>query len=96
MLIGVAGWLVCGAILGFVVGKLIDLRGDDPRFGIAVAALGGAAGGGLYSLINHSPVIPFNFWSLVFAASVAIVGVIVWHVIRHRSPYARQTVRRSY
>jgi uncharacterized membrane protein YeaQ/YmgE (transglycosylase-associated protein family) len=96
MFIGILGWIICGAIFGFIFSKFINLRGDDPRLGIAVAVIGGVVGGWLYSLISGSPVTHFNVWSLFYAALASLVILIVWHFIRSRSTYATPTVRRSY
>ena len=96
MMLGIFGWLICGAILGFIATKFVDLHGDDPRIGIAVAALGGGIGGWMYSLISGSPVSGFNGWSLICAAAVAVVAVVPWHIVRGRGTHAAPTIRRSY
>ena len=96
MLIGIIGWIVLGAIVGFIVSKIVELNGDDPIIGIGVAAAGGLAGGWLYSLISGAAISKFNIWSLVFAAFGAGVAMLVFHLIRSRSPHAKPTVRRSY
>jgi uncharacterized membrane protein YeaQ/YmgE (transglycosylase-associated protein family) len=41
MLIGVIGWVVLGTIAGFIASRMVSLRGDDPRMGIGMGALGG-------------------------------------------------------
>jgi uncharacterized membrane protein YeaQ/YmgE (transglycosylase-associated protein family) len=56
MLMGVIGWVVLGTIAGFIASKIVSLRGDDPRMGIGLGALGGLIGGWLYSLISGSAV----------------------------------------
>jgi uncharacterized membrane protein YeaQ/YmgE (transglycosylase-associated protein family) len=96
MLIGIIGWLVCGALLGFMATKLINLHGDDPRLGIGIAAVGGLVGGWLYSLLSGAGVSAFNVWSVICAAVVSLVGLIVWHIVRSRSPHVRPSIRRSY
>ena len=96
MFLGILGWTACGAILGFIVSKMVDLRGDDPRLGVAIAALGGIVGGWLYSLISGSPVSGFNILSLLSAAVLAAAAAAIWHFIRTRGPHEKQTIRRSY
>jgi uncharacterized membrane protein YeaQ/YmgE (transglycosylase-associated protein family) len=96
MLLGVLGWIGLGVLVGFIVSKSINLRGDDPRIGIAIAAVAAIVGGVLYSMISGSPVSGFNFWSLICAAIAAGAAMAAWHILRHRSPYARPTIRRSY
>jgi uncharacterized membrane protein YeaQ/YmgE (transglycosylase-associated protein family) len=79
MLIGVAGWIVLGLIAGFIATKLVNLRGDDPRMGICLAAGAALIGGWLYSLFSGSAVTGFNAKSLMFAAIAAVVALVVWH-----------------
>jgi uncharacterized membrane protein YeaQ/YmgE (transglycosylase-associated protein family) len=79
MLMGVIGWVVLGTIAGFIASKIVSLRGDDPRMGIALGALGALIGGWLYSLISHSAVTPFNARSLLVAAVAAVVALLIWH-----------------
>lgn len=79
MLVGIIGWVLVGLLVGFIISKVLDLHGDDPRLGIGVAA----------------GVSAFNIWSLLFAAVGAGVAVAVWHMIRSkyvsRAPYTRRS-----
>ncbi len=85
MLMGVVGWIVLGIIAGFIASKVVRLRGDDPKLGIGMAAIGGLVGGWLYSLISGSAVTPFNPRSLLFAAIAAVAVLLVWHGWRWKS-----------
>ena len=97
MFIGIVGWVVLGLIIGFVASKFIDLRGDDPRLGIAVACGGAIVGGVLQAVISGSGVLPWNIWSVIFAALGSVIGVIVWHLVRARFATGETfTARRSY
>ena len=96
MLFGIIGWLLMGVVVGFMASKIVNLRGDDPRLGIALAAAAGVVGGWLYSLFSGAPVTAFNFWSLLWAALAAAAAVVVWHLVRSRRPYKQPSVRRSY
>jgi uncharacterized membrane protein YeaQ/YmgE (transglycosylase-associated protein family) len=96
MLFGIIGWIVLGTAVAFIASKVVDLRGDDPRLGIALGAAAGLIGGWLYSLFSGSPVTTFNIWSLLCAAFAAAIAVTIWHIIRRRRPYKQPTVRRSY
>jgi uncharacterized membrane protein YeaQ/YmgE (transglycosylase-associated protein family) len=96
MLIGIIGWVVLGGLIGLAVSKIIDLRGDDPRVGIALSAAGGLLGGWIYSLISGAPVSAFNVWSLLCAALAAGMALSLWHLSRSRRPYQQPTRRRSY
>ena len=97
MLVGILAWIVVGLLVGFVASRVVNLRGDDARFGIGVAAGAALIGGILYTLISGDTVRAWNPWSLVFATIAGVVGAVVWHVIRSRyASHDRQSVRRSY
>lgn len=96
MFLAIVGWVAVGLIVGFVASRVIDLRGDDPRLGIGLAATAAIAGGWLFSVISGSTVALFNVWGLLFAGIAAVAAVIVWHIVRHRSPYMSPIMRRSY
>src|SRR3954471_17161418 len=55
MLIGIIGWLLVGLIAGFIASKLVNLRGDEPGIGIAVASVAAVVGGWLYCAISGKP-----------------------------------------
>jgi uncharacterized membrane protein YeaQ/YmgE (transglycosylase-associated protein family) len=95
MFLGILGWIAVGLIVGFVVSKAVNLRGDDPRFGIGAAAGGAIAGGLLFSLISATT--GWNPWGLLWAAGGALLSVILWHAVRSRTiSHDRQTQRSSY
>ena len=97
MFLGLLSWVVVGLIVGFIATKLVNLRGDDPRLSIGVAAVGAAVGGAVYSFATGDAVGPFNVWALVSAAAGAAVGALVWHLVRSRYiSHDGYTVRRSY
>jgi uncharacterized membrane protein YeaQ/YmgE (transglycosylase-associated protein family) len=97
MILGVLGWIVVGVVVGFVATKLVNLRGDDPRLSIGVAAGGAVVAGILYSMISGNGVSAWNAWSIVCAALGATVGAIAWHVVRSRYiSHERYTPRSSY
>ncbi|HEX4056079.1 MAG TPA: GlsB/YeaQ/YmgE family stress response membrane protein [Tepidisphaeraceae bacterium] len=85
MFLGVVGWIVLGLIAGFIASKVVDLRGDDPRTGLCVGAIGALVGGWLYSLFSGHAVTTFNPISLLFAAMASVVALLVWHGWRWKS-----------
>lgn len=97
MILGIIGWVLVGLLIGYVVSRSLDLHGDDPRIGIAIAAGGAIVLAVLYTVISGAGVSAFNTWSLLFAAVGAGAAVATWHLIRSkyvsRAPYKR---RRSY
>jgi uncharacterized membrane protein YeaQ/YmgE (transglycosylase-associated protein family) len=85
-----------GLLVGLSASKIVNLRGDDPRLGIGLSAAAAVVGGVLYTLISGSVVSYLNLLSLFFAALAAVVAMIVWHIMRTRTPYQTPTSRRSY
>jgi|HubBroStandDraft_2_1064218.scaffolds.fasta_scaffold1870698_1 uncharacterized membrane protein YeaQ/YmgE (transglycosylase-associated protein family) len=79
MLIGVVGWIVLGIITGIIANQVVDLRGDDPKMGICVSAIGALVGGWLYSMLSGNAVTSFNPRSLLFAAIAAAVALMAFH-----------------
>src|SRR3954453_23196582 len=97
MLLGIIGWIVVGCVVGFVASKMINLRGDDPRLGIGVAAGGAILAGALYSMFSGNGVSAWNPRCSAVAAGGAVVGAAVWHGVRSRYvSNERQTTRSSY
>jgi hypothetical protein len=97
VIVGVFGWIVTGLIVGFIVSKVVNLRGDDPKLGIAVAAIAALLGGIGYTVKSGVGVVGFNLWCIITAATCALIATIAWHLIRSRSvSHEQQSVRRSY
>jgi uncharacterized membrane protein YeaQ/YmgE (transglycosylase-associated protein family) len=85
MLFGIIGWIVTGLVIGFIASKLVNLKGDDPRLGVAVGAVGAVVGGWMYSLFSGAQVTAFNTLSLFFAMIAAATALLIWHLIRGRA-----------
>jgi uncharacterized membrane protein YeaQ/YmgE (transglycosylase-associated protein family) len=91
------GWIVVGLIVGFVASKVVDLHGDDVRFGLAASVVGAVVAGIAFAVISASGLTPWRPLGLVFAAIGAAVGATTWHLIRSRTiSHDQGTVRRSY
>ncbi len=90
-------WVAIGAIIGFVVSKIVNLRGDAPIGGIGVSALSGGIAGLTWNLFSGHGFADWTRWSCLWAAIGAGVGVAIWHVIRSRYVnHAQGSIRRSY
>jgi uncharacterized membrane protein YeaQ/YmgE (transglycosylase-associated protein family) len=90
-------WLAIGAAVGYFVSKVVNLRGDDPLGGIAVAAVGAGVLGVACNLFTGYGLTGWNIWSCALAAAGGAVAVAIWHVVRaFFVSHDRGTVRRSY
>ena len=85
MVLGIiAAWLAVGLVVGFIVSRMIDLHGDDPRFGFAAACVGALVGAFSYTLATSASMSAWNLWSFVWAAVGAAAAVLVYHLVRSR------------
>jgi uncharacterized membrane protein YeaQ/YmgE (transglycosylase-associated protein family) len=90
-------WTGIGLILGFVVSRMINLRGDDPRLGIAVSMIGAIVGGVVYRMFSAPETTVWtSLWNYLLPALFAVAALTVWHFVRTRGAYKQPTVRRSY
>lgn len=94
-IVGIVSWIAVGLLIGFIVSKFLDLHGDDPRLGFAVATGSAIVAAFFYTIISGTPVSPWNLWSLIFASMGAIVGVVTWHMVRSRFVSRESYTRRS-
>jgi hypothetical protein len=92
---GIVSWIAVGLLVGFIVSKFLDLHGDDPRLGFAVAAGSAVVVATSYTIISSAPVSPWNLWCLIFGSIGAGVGVTVWHLVRSRYVSRESYTRRS-
>jgi uncharacterized membrane protein YeaQ/YmgE (transglycosylase-associated protein family) len=96
MILGIiAAWLVVGVVVGYIASRVVDLHGDDPRFGFAAAAAGAVVGAVAYTLASGAAMSAWNLWSFIWAAVGAAAAVIVWHAIRSRFVSRETQTRRS-
>ncbi len=97
MIFAIASWVLLGLLVGFIVSKLVDLRGDDPLIGILAGLGGGIVGGIAHAVVSGRGVVAWDVWNLLFAMIGAAAGASLWHAIRSRSiSHDRGTVRSSY
>lgn len=95
MILSIAGWVAVALLVGFIASRIVNLRGDDPWFGIIAAGGGGILAAVAYTIISGAGVAGWHPWSLLMAAIGAAAGAAVWHGVRSRSisrePYTRRS-----
>ena len=90
-------WVVVGLVVGFIASKAVNLRGDDPRLGVFVAAGGAVVAAAVYTFFSDAGVGAWRPWGLACAAAGAVVGAIAWHGVRSRYiSHDRYVPRSSY
>lgn len=82
MVLDLVSWVVIGLVLGFIVSKFVDLRGDDPLVDLIAGAVGAVFAGVLCNILNGVGVSGFTYWSLPGAVAGAAAAVAGWHTLR--------------
>jgi uncharacterized membrane protein YeaQ/YmgE (transglycosylase-associated protein family) len=88
MFIALVSWVIVGMVVGFIASKNVNLRGDDPKLGIACGTIGAVTGGIMHRIFSGVAIDGFNIRSLLAGAIGAVVVVIAWHVMRRRATRA--------
>ena len=52
MFIALVSWIVIGALVGFIASKNVNLRGDDPKLGLASGVIGAVTAGVIYRIVS--------------------------------------------
>ena len=89
-------WTGIGLVLGLLASRFINLRGDDPRLGIAVSIIGAIVGGIIFRMFSNDPAIWTSVGNYLIPGVLAIMALVVWHIVRTRGSYKQPTFRRSY
>jgi len=90
-------WTGIGLLLGFIASRMINLRGDDPRLGIAVSIIGAVVGGIVYRMFSDATASVWtSTWNYLLPALFAAAALGVWHFVRTRGTYKQPTFRQSY
>jgi uncharacterized membrane protein YeaQ/YmgE (transglycosylase-associated protein family) len=87
-------WLAVGLMAGFAASKIVNERGDDPKLGISLGALGAAVGGFLFGMFSAEGVSAFNartLWGAVIGAALALAA---WHLVRGMGSRTQRTTRK--
>ena len=82
MFILLVSWIAIGLIVGFIGSKLVKLGDDDPRIGSFIGALGAVVGGGIYHYFANTAPSATDYYSIILAAAVGVIAVVVWFAIR--------------
>jgi len=80
----VIGWILLGAISGFIASKVVNARGEGCLVNIALGLVGAMVGGFIFSEIGGSGIHGFSIYSLLVATIGAIVVLLAYHAIPGR------------
>ena len=82
----ILGWIVFGAITGFIASKVVNRRGSGCILNIVLGLLGALVGGAIFRGITNFDVFRFNLTSMFVAILGAIIVLFLWHAISGRRP----------
>lgn len=87
MSMSIIGWLILGAIAGFIASRIVNKTGEGVLLNIVLGIVGAFVGGFLFSFAGAAPVTGLNIYSLL----VAVIGAVVILVIYHAA-FGRRTM----
>ena len=77
----VLGWIILGAISGFIASKVVNSQGEGCFLNIALGLVGAMVGGFIFTTIGGTSVTGFNLYSMFVAVIGAIVVLALWHAV---------------
>jgi|SwirhirootsSR2_FD_contig_51_5024778_length_1146_multi_3_in_0_out_0_2 uncharacterized membrane protein YeaQ/YmgE (transglycosylase-associated protein family) len=77
----ILAWMVLGLIVGFVANKIVNKAGEGVAMDIALGVVGAVLGGGLFHQFGSGSVTGLNLWTLLVAATGAVVVLMGYHTI---------------
>jgi len=81
---GIIGWIVLGAIAGWLGSMLVNRGGEGLFMDILLGVVGGIVGGWIFTAFGSTGVSGFNLWSLFVAVVGAVVVLFVYHALFRR------------
>jgi len=81
----ILGWIVFGAITGWLASLIVSSRGQGCIVNIALGLVGSVVGGAIFRALTNEDVINgFNLKSIVIAIIGAVGVLLLWHAIAGR------------
>jgi uncharacterized membrane protein YeaQ/YmgE (transglycosylase-associated protein family) len=81
----ILAWIVLGLIAGFIGSRIVNKRGEGPLLDIVLGIIGAVVGGWLFRVFGAPGVTGLNLYSLLVAIVGAVVILVVYHAIIHRT-----------
>jgi uncharacterized membrane protein YeaQ/YmgE (transglycosylase-associated protein family) len=81
----ILGWIVLGAVAGWIGSMLINKTGEGLFRDIVLGIVGAVVGGWIFAAFGSAGVTGFNVWSLFVAVVGAVVVLVVYHAIARRT-----------
>jgi uncharacterized membrane protein YeaQ/YmgE (transglycosylase-associated protein family) len=82
---GILSWIILGAIAGWIASMFVNKTGEGLFRDILLGIVGGVVGGWIFAAMGSTGVTGFNLWSLFVAVIGAVVVLVLYHALVHRS-----------
>ncbi len=80
----ILGWILFGAICGFVASKVVRDRGAGCLTNVALGLVGAIVGGAIFRALTPFDVFQFNIVSMLVATIGAIIVLYVYYALKGR------------
>ena len=80
----ILGWVIFGAITGWLASLIINKRGEGCIVNIALGLVGSLVGGFIFRALTGFDAFRFNFTSMFVAIIGAVVVLFLWHALTGR------------
>ncbi|MBV9418272.1 MAG: GlsB/YeaQ/YmgE family stress response membrane protein [Alphaproteobacteria bacterium] len=77
----ILGWVVFGAITGWLASLIVNKRGEGCILNIALGLIGSLVGGAIFRALSNFDVFHFNLTSMFVAVLGAVITLFIWHAI---------------
>jgi uncharacterized membrane protein YeaQ/YmgE (transglycosylase-associated protein family) len=81
----VIGWIVLGALAGWIGSLLVNKTGEGLLRDIVLGIVGAVVGGWIVTMFGSTGVTGFNIWSLFVAVIGSVVVLVAYHALIGRS-----------
>ena len=75
----ILGWIVFGALTGWIASKIVNRRGEGCFLNIALGLVGALVGGFIFRQLTGFNVFHFDLLSMFVAVIGAIVVLLIYH-----------------
>ena len=80
----ILGWVVFGAITGWLASLIVNKRGEGCFVNIALGLVGALVGGFVFRALTGFDMFHFNLTSMFVATLGAVIVLFLWHAITGR------------
>ncbi|MEI9887907.1 MAG: GlsB/YeaQ/YmgE family stress response membrane protein [Rhizomicrobium sp.] len=77
----ILGWVIFGAITGWLASLIVNKRGEGCFVNIALGLVGSVVGGLIFRSLSNFDVFGFNLTSIIVGVLGAVIVLFLWHAV---------------